>query len=60
MAESMRLLSEEESARVAEVTIETIRKYRDCGLLDPVLKDNETFFQELDIRTLFYTKFQNR
>lgn len=59
MSESMRLLSEEESAKVAEVSVETIRKYRDCGLLDPVIKDNRTFFQELDIRTLFYTKFKS-
>jgi hypothetical protein len=53
---SVRLLSEEESAAVAEVSVETIRKYRDCGLLDPVLKDNQTFFQEVDIQTLFFTK----
>jgi len=53
-------LTEEESAQIAEVSIDTIRKYRDCGLLDPIIKDNSTFFQELDIRTLFYAKFKER
>lgn len=56
MPESFRLLSELESAEIAEVSVETIRKYRDCGLLDPVVKDNQTYFQEVDIRALFFTK----
>ena len=60
MSHSVRLLTEEESAQIAEVSIDTIRKYRDCGLLDPIVKDNSTFFQELDIRTLFYAKFKER
>lgn len=59
MSANLRLLTEEESASIAEVTIDTIRKYRDCGLLDPIVKENQTFFQELDIRTLFYTKFKD-
>jgi len=59
MSANLRLLTEEESAHVAEVSIDTIRKYKDCGLLDPIVKDNTTFFQELDIRTLFYTKFKD-
>ena len=58
MNQAVRLLSEAESAAVAEVSVATIRKYRDCGLLDPVVKDSQTFFQELDIRTLFFTKFR--
>ncbi|MFN8389207.1 MAG: hypothetical protein U0136_02820 [Bdellovibrionota bacterium] len=60
MSQSVRLLSEDESAAAAEVSVETIRKYRDCGLLDPVLKDNQTYFQEVDIQTLFFTKFQRK
>ena len=60
MSSSIRLLTEEQSAKIAEVSVDTIRKYRDCGLLDPIVKDNRTFFQELDIRTLFYAKFKER
>ena len=56
MPESVRLLSEEESAKVAEVGVDTIRQYMQCGLLDPVIKDHRTFFQEVDIRTLFFTR----
>ena len=60
MTGSIRLLSEAESADAAAVSLETIRQYRDCGLLDPVLKDNQTYFQEIDIQTLFFTNFKNK
>lgn len=54
MIESSRLLSEQESADLVHVSVETIRKYRECGLIDPVIRENRTFFHETDIRTIFY------
>lgn len=54
MGDSFRLLSEQESAELVHVSIETIRKYRECGLIDPIIRENRTFFNEADIRTIFY------
>ncbi|HQH26182.1 MAG TPA: MerR family transcriptional regulator, partial [Oligoflexia bacterium] len=51
-----RLLTEAESAELAGVSPETIRQYGEFGLLMPVEKDGQLFFQEAEIRTLFYTK----
>ncbi len=56
MSGSSRLLSEVESASIAGVSIETIRQFRGCGLLDPVKEDGVERFREIDIKTLFYSR----
>ena len=50
------LLSNEQSAQLAGVSVDTIEKYCQIGLLTPEMKDNRPFFREADIKSLFYTK----
>jgi hypothetical protein len=56
MQANSRLLTEAESASLAGVTLETIRQYGDFGLLQPIVRDEQVFFQESEIRSLFYTR----
>lgn len=56
MTGSSRLLSELESAAMAGVSVETIRQFRGCGLLQPVNEHGEERFREIDISTLFYNR----
>jgi hypothetical protein len=56
MSGSSKLLSESESARIAGVSIETIRQYAQFGLLEPRLENGVTHFRESEIRSIFYTK----
>jgi hypothetical protein len=54
------LLDETQAASLAGVTVDTIHRYRDFGLLRVVDKDGRDFFEEVDIRNLFYTKKQSQ
>ncbi len=56
MPGTSRLLSELESAAIAGVSVETIRQFRGCGLLEPVRDDGKERFREIDIKTLFYNR----
>lgn len=53
-----RLLDEDKAACLAGVTVDTIHRYRDFGLLRVIDKEGAEFFDERDIRNLFYTKKQ--
>jgi DNA-binding transcriptional MerR regulator len=55
-----RLLDEVQAANLAGVTVDTIHRYRDFGLLRVVDKDGGEFFEEVDIRNLFYTRKQSQ
>lgn len=46
-------MSESESTRFAGVTLDTLRQYERFGLLQSVRKDNEVFYRENDLRTVF-------
>lgn len=50
---AFRLISESESTRFAGVTLDTLRQYERFGLLQCVRKDNEVFYRENDLRTVF-------
>ena len=56
MFDSLQLLSEAQSAEIAGVSVETLKQYREFGLLESVEANGQIFFKESDIRTLFYTK----
>lgn len=56
MTESSRLLSELECATMAGVSVETIRQFRGCGLLQAVNEAGTDKFREIDITTLFYNR----
>ena len=50
------LLSDEQSAELAGVSVDTIEKYCQIGLLVPEMRGDKPFFKEADIKSLFYTK----
>ncbi len=52
------LLSEQESAALAGVSTDTIRRYHELGLLPAEIRDDTPFYSEIDLRTLFYTRIQ--
>ena len=60
MSLSEKLLSAEESAERAGVSVETIRMFERCGLLEPVTADGKTLYQEIDIRTVFYSRLKQQ
>jgi DNA-binding transcriptional MerR regulator len=53
MTNAFRLFSEQESARFAGVSPETIRQYEKYGLLSSVKKDGDAFYKEVDLRSIF-------
>ena len=55
---STQLLTEEQSAEIAGVSIDTLKQYKDFGLLEPVWREGVILFKESEIRTLFYTSEQ--
>ena len=50
------LLTRSQSAELAGVTVETISKYEEIGLLAPIEQNGELMYREGDIRSLFYTR----
>ncbi len=54
MAESNRMLSEVDSADLVHVSVDTIRKYTECGLLTTESHDGKKLYREIDIKTMFY------
>lgn len=60
MSLSQKLLSAEESAERAGVSVETILMFERCGLLEPVITDGRTLYKELDIRTVFYSRLKQQ
>ena len=60
MSLSQKLLSAEESAERAGVSVETILMFERCGLLEPVMTDGRTLYNELDIRTVFYSRLKQQ
>jgi hypothetical protein len=55
MAVDFKLIGEEQSAELAGVSLSTIQQYRQFGLLEAILKNDQVFYKEVDIKTLFYT-----
>lgn len=53
MAVAFRLFSEQESARYAGVSLDTIRQYERFGLLQSIRKDGEIFYRESDLKSVF-------
>ena len=51
---SSSLLTAEQSAEIAGVSLDTIQRYKDFGLLTTVEQDQQTFFRKIDIVTLFH------
>ncbi len=60
MSLSEKLLSAEESAARAGVSVETILMFERCGLLEPVVSEGKKLYQELDIRTVFYSRLKQQ
>jgi hypothetical protein len=50
------LLTETQSADIAGVSLDTIKKYCEIGLLNPIKNNEGSYFKEDEIRSLFYTK----
>jgi DNA-binding transcriptional MerR regulator len=48
-----RLLSEQESSNLVGVSLETIKRYQEFGLLKPVMKNNLPFYREKELKNLF-------
>ncbi len=59
MNQTENLLTEQQSSEMAGVSLETIKMYANCGLLPVTKKDNQNFFKEIDIKTLFYSQLQD-
>ncbi len=57
---SDKLLTEVESSNLAGVGIDTLNKYSEIGLLDTIVKENQKFYYENDIKTLFYAQLKVR
>lgn len=54
------LLTAEEAADRAEVSIETLRMFAQCGLLPQTVRDGVQYFTAADIGTLFYTRLKSK
>jgi len=48
-----RLLSEQEASSIAGVSLETISRYQEFGLLKPVFKNEIPFYRENELKSLF-------
>lgn len=53
-----KLLTEVESSHLAGVGIDTLNKYSEIGLLDAIVKENQKFYYENDVKTLFYAQLK--
>jgi DNA-binding transcriptional MerR regulator len=58
MSEEMNLLTINEAAGLSGVSMDTIRRYRDLGLLRKYEKDGAEHFSEEDIKLLFNAKIK--
>ena len=49
-----KLLSAEDSAKLAGISTETLKQYKDFGLLECIQQDNKPFYNEAQIRAIFF------